>query len=257
MDKCAEIRKSIVKMMHYSMSSHIGSCLSIVELLYVLYFKILRIDPKNPADPLRDKFILSKAHSSAALYAVLAERGFFPKEYLDKYYIDGGTLPGHLDKEAVPGIEISAGSLGHGLSIGVGMAMVNRKDKNPGKIFVLMGDGECNEGSVWEAVMLASTHHLDNLTAIVDFNGLQGLGYTKNIINQENLGERWKAFGWDVLQIDGHDLKAIEKAFRIPASQPKVIIAKTIKGRGVSFMENCLEWHYKSPNENQLKSAVK
>jgi len=256
-DRCAEIRKSIVNMMHYSKSSHIGSCLSIVELLYVLYFKVLRINPEEPAYPERDRFILSKAHASAALYAVLAERGFFPKEYLDKYYIDGGLLPGHLDREAVPGVEVSAGSLGHGLSLGVGMAMVNQKDKNPGRIFVLLGDGECNEGSVWEAVMLASTHRLKNITAIVDFNGLQGLGYAKDIIKQDNLGERWRAFGWEVLQIDGHNLRAIEKALNATQNGPKVIIANTIKGKGVSFMENCLEWHYKSPDSAQLKNAVK
>lgn len=169
------IRKSIIHMVHYSKSSHVGTCLSIVDILYTLYFRIMNINPLNPEKPDRDKFLLSKGHGSAALYATLAERGFFPKEYLDKYYIDGGILPGHLDMEAVPGVEASAGSLGHGLSIGLGMAIANRQTNNPGHVYVLVGDGECNEGSIWEAIMLASTLKLENLTAIVDYNKLQSL----------------------------------------------------------------------------------
>lgn len=243
-------------MTHYSKSSHVGTCLSIADILYTLYFKILNIDPANPAKYDRDKFILSKGHGSAALYATLAERGFFPKEYLDRYYIDGGLLPGHLDRELTPGVEASTGSLGHGLSIGVGMAMANRQTNNPGRVIALLGDGECNEGSVWEAVMLASTLRLNNLTAIIDYNKLQGFGRTNEVINQSNMAERWKAFGWEVHEVDGHHVKDLDRVCRVVQSGPKVIIAHTTKGKGVSFMEDRLEWHYKSPDFAQMEIAV-
>lgn len=244
-------------MTHYSYSSHVGSCLSIADILYTLYFKVLNIDPKDTLKADRDKFILSKGHGSAAIYATLAERGFFPKDYLDKFYIDGGILPGHLDMEAVPGVEASAGSLGHGLSIGAGMAVANRQMNNPGRVFVLLGDGECNEGSVWEAVMLASTIKLSNLTAIIDYNKLQSFGRTNEVIDQKNMAERWKSFGWEVYEVSGHNLDELEKTFRLPQTGPKVVIAHTVKGKGVSFMEDRLEWHYKSPNDEQYAQAIK
>jgi len=227
-----------------------------VELLWTLYFKVLLIDPQNPANPLRDKFILSKGHASAALYATLAERGFFDKKLLDSFYIDDGVLPGHLDMEAAPGVEASTGSLGHGLSIGLGMAIANKQEGNPGKVFVLLGDGECNEGSVWEAVMLASHLKLDDITAIVDFNKLQGFGRTNEIINQSNMIERWKSFGWEAYEADGHNPELLEEIFGVTQTGPKVIIAHTIKGKGVSFMEDRLEWHYKSPNDEELCRAL-
>ncbi|KEQ27944.1 transketolase [Paenibacillus tyrfis] len=251
------IKKSILHMTHYSKSSHVGTSLSIVDILYVLYYRIMNIDPANPKMPNRDKFILSKGHGSAALYATLAERGFFNKELLDRYYIDYGVLPGHLDMEAVQGIELSTGSLGHGLSVGVGMAIANKLDNNDGKVYVVLGDGECNEGSVWEAVMLAATLRLQNITVIIDYNKLQGFGRTNEIINQENMAERWKAFGWDVIEIDGHNLQQLEKAFNSKAERPKAIIAHTIKGNGISFMADQLDWHYRSPNEDQLVAAIK
>lgn len=250
------IRKSIVHMCHYSKSSHVGTCLSMVDILYVLYYKIMHIDPSNPTMAGRDKFILSKGHGGAALYATLAERGYFPKAYLDRYYVDGGLLPGHLDREAVPGVEVSAGSLGHGLSIGIGMAIANQLDEDQGHIYVLVGDGECNEGSIWEAVMLASTLKLQNLTVIIDYNQLQSFGRTNEVINQENMSERWKSFGWDAIDIDGHNLQAIEDAFKLPHVGPRAIIAHTVKGKGVSYMEDKLEWHYKSPNDEQLALAL-
>jgi transketolase len=252
-----DIRKSIIHMVHYSKSSHVGTCLSIVDILTVLYFKIMNIDPHNPTKLDRDRFILSKGHGSAALYATLAERGFFPKEYLNRYYIDAGILPGHLDREAVPGVEVSAGSLGHGLSIGLGMAIANQQTNNPGHVYVLLGDGECNEGSVWEAVMLAATLQLKNITAIVDYNKLQSFGRTNEIISQHNITERWKAFGWQTVEIDGHDLDELERGFNIEQTGPKVIIAHTIKGKGISYMEDKLEWHYKSPNDDQYIAAIK
>ncbi|GAM11014.1 hypothetical protein OR1_03322 [Geobacter sp. OR-1] len=243
-------------MTHYSHSSHVGSCLSIAEILYTLYFRTLRIDPLSPLNEDRDRFILSKGHGSAALYATLAEKGFFPKEYLDRFYIDAGMLPGHLDKDAVPGVEVSSGSLGHGLSIGLGMAIANRQSGNPGRIFVVLGDGECNEGSVWEAIMLAATLKLANLTAIVDFNKLQSFGRTNEVIDQHNMSTRWRDFGWDAHDVDGHDPDAMERLFNAPQDRPKVLIAHTVKGKGVSFMEDRLEWHYKSPNDDQYRQAL-
>jgi transketolase len=251
------IKKSILHMTHYSCSSHVGSCLSIADILYTLYFRVLQVDPREPLKSDRDRFILSKGHGSAALYATLAEKGFFPRENLDRFYVNGGMLPGHLDMLAVPGVEASAGSLGHGLSIGVGMAIANRQARNSGRVFVLLGDGECNEGSVWEAVMLAGSLQLSNLTAIVDYNKLQSFGRTNEVINQENMAERWRAFGWEPHEVDGHDLDALERAFGARQDGPKAVIAHTVKGKGVSFMEDRLEWHYKSPNDEQYARAIK
>lgn len=250
------IKKSIIHMTHYSKSSHVGTCLSIADILFTLYFKVLRIDPDNPQKTDRDKFILSKGHGSAALYATLSERGFYSKENLDRFYIDGGIMPGHLDKEVVPGVEVSSGSLGHGLSIGVGMAIANKQMNNPGRIFVLVGDGECNAGSIWEAVMLAATLVLNNLTVIVDYNKLQGFGRTNEVINQTNMKDRWIAFGWEAYEVNGHDVLELEKVCTLPHSSPKVIIAHTIKGKGVSFMEDKLEWHYRSPNDEEYRQAI-
>ncbi|HEY0826627.1 MAG TPA: transketolase, partial [Bacilli bacterium] len=235
------IRKSILHMVHYSKSSHVGTCLSMVEILYTLYYRVMNIDPQNPARTDRDKFILSKGHGSAALYATLAEKGFYDKSVLDRYYIDGGLLPGHLDMEAAPGIEASAGSLGHGLSIGVGMAIANKQTGNPGRIYVVLGDGECNEGSVWEAIMLASTLKLNNLTAIIDYNQIQSFGRTNEIINQANMAERFRAFGWSTEEVDGHDTEQLESCLRTSSIGPKAIIAHTVKGKGVSYMEDKLE----------------
>lgn len=250
------IRHSVLHMVHYSKSSHVGACLSMVDILFTLYFRILNIDPQNPLKADRDKFILSKGHGSAALYATLAERGYYPKSHLDLFYVDGGMLPGHLDMEAVPGVEASVGSLGHGLSIGVGMAISNRQTGNPGRIYVLLGDGECNEGSVWEAVMLAATLKLTNLTVIVDYNKIQSFGRTNEVIDQTNMAERWSAFGWHAMEVNGHQIAELETSFHAVSNLPKVIIAHTVKGKGVSFMEDRLEWHYKSPNDEQFAQAL-
>lgn len=254
-DHARAIRRDLVRMMEYSKSSHVGSGLSIVDILTVLYFGELRLDPANLKDPRRDIFILSKGHASAALYATLAKRGIIPAEWLDRYYVDDGKLPGHLDMTAVPGVECSAGSLGHGLPVGVGMAIAKKKRGLPGRVFVLIGDGEANEGSVWEAVMLAATQRLDNLRVIVDFNHLQGMG--RDVIDQANLAERFNAFGFDSVEVDGHDHAALAEAFRTESDRPRAIVARTVKGKGVSFMENRLEWHYKSPNKEQLAEALR
>ena len=252
-----QIRKNILHMMTGSESSHIGAALSAVEIITILYFKILNINPKKPLLEDRDKFILSKAHSSPAVYAALAEKGFFPKKYLETFYRDGGILPGHIDKNAAPGIEYSLGSLGHGLAVGIGMAISNKKDENFGRIFVLLGDGECDEGSVWEGAMLASHLKLDNLTAIIDYNKIQSFGRTDEVINLEPFAKKWQSFGWNVFEINGHDFEDLYNALTSPHNgSPKMIIAHTIKGKGISFMEDKLEWHYKCPDEDQLKHAI-
>ena len=251
------IRKSVLHLVHYSEASHVGSCLSICDILYTLYFKVLNVDPARPEMAERDKFLLSKGHASAALYSVLALKGFFPEEHLERFSVNDGLLPGHLDSSVVPGVEISAGSLGHGLSIGIGMAVANRLSKNPGRLFVLMGDGECNEGSVWEAAMMGSSLALANLTAIVDFNGLQGFYKTGEFADKEAMAARWRAFGWEVIEVNGHDLAQLEEVLKKPQTGPRAVIAHTVKGKGVSFMENKLEWHYRSPSDEQYEEAIK
>ncbi len=250
------IRKSIVKMNAKSFASHSGTALSTVDILSILYFKIMNVDVNNPKLKNRDKFILSKGHGSSALYSTLAEKGFFDKKLLEGFYVDGGLLPGHLDKEVVPGVEVSSGSLGHGLSLGIGMAIANKIDKLNSHIYVMCGDGELNEGSVWEAIMYAPHKQLDNLTLVVDYNKLQGYGKTNDVINLESLNAKLKAFNWDVIEINGHDFHEIEESLTKATNKPKAIIAHTIKGKGVSFMENEFVWHYKSPNEEQLKQAL-
>lgn len=253
--KTKNIRKSILLMNHRANASHSGSALSIVELLTVLYFKYLRIDKKNLKDNKRDKFILSKGHASSALYATLAEWGAFEKSFLDKFYIDGGILPGHVDMEAAPGLECAAGSLGHGLSIGLGMAIASKYQKLPCKVVVMISDGELNEGSIWEPLLLAPHLKLDNLTVIVDYNKIQSFGITNEVVNLEPLGEKLKSFNWHLIEIDGHDMMQIENALNEKVNKPKIIVAHTIKGKGVSFMENKLEWHYRSPNKELLEQA--
>ena len=252
----SKIRKAVVKMAHASYASHTGSALSAIDILAVLYFRIMNIDPLNPKDQARDRFILSKGHASAALYATLAAKGFFPEEYLDKYYCDNGMLPGHIDMTAVPGLEASAGSLGHGLSIGMGIALAARKDKLKSNVYVLAGDGELNEGSMWEAIMLAPQLKLNNIRLIIDHNKLQGYGRSSDIIDLEPLAAKFDTFGWEVLEVDGHSYSSLEKAFKFESAKPLVIIADTIKGKGVSYMEDNFLWHYKSPNDDELTQAM-
>jgi transketolase len=251
------VRSKIVKMNSKSFASHSGTALSTVDILTVLYYKIMNINPNDPDMKNRDKFILSKGHGSSALYATLAQRGYFDKSLLEGFYIDKGTLPGHLDKEAVPGVEVSSGSLGHGLSIGLGMAIANKFDKLNNHVYVMCGDGELNEGSVWEAIMFAPHKVSNDLTLIIDYNKLQGYGKTNDVINIEPLVDKLRAFNWEVLEIDGHNYDEIENALNYNSSKPKAIIAHTIKGKGVSYMENKFEWHYKSPNTEELEIALK
>jgi len=255
-----EIRKKVLKMFFDSQTAHIGSSLSEVDILTILYSKILSIDPKNPTAEDRDRFLLSKGHGAAGLYATLAQRGFFPEETLDTYCQDGGKLPGHSTRNCVPGVEVSTGSLGHGLPMGCGMALAGKRDSKKYRVFVLLSDGECDEGSNWEAALFASHHKLDNLIVIIDYNKLQAFGRTNEVLNLEPLKEKWQSFGWRVKEIDGHNFSEIENAFsQIPfeKTKPNLIIANTVKGKGVSFMENKLESHYLNLDQEQYEKALK
>jgi len=253
------IRAHVLRMVHHANASHVGTCFSLADILAVLYSHVLRIDGEQPERPDRDRFILSKGHAAAALYAVLAETQFFPPSWLDSYCDDLSPLAGHASHKGVPGVEVSTGALGHGLSLGCGMALAGRSSSLPYRAFVAMSDGELNEGSVWEAAMFAGHHKLSNLTAIVDANGLQGLGRVAEVLNLEPLVQKWEASGWAAIEVNGHDHAALHSAFdgaTAEGENPCVIIARTIKGKGVSFMEDRLEWHYRSPNDAQLAEAL-
>lgn len=252
------LRAHVLRMTHRLRSSHIGSCFSMIDFLSVLYLDVLNVDPAQPNLPERDRFILSKGHAGAAVYAVLAEKGFFPVEMLDTYYGDGSLLAGHI-MHHVAGVEASTGALGHGLGLGCGMALVGKRDSKKYRVFVVISDGECDEGSTWEAALLASHHKLDNLTVIVDYNKFQSLGRPEEILNLEPLAEKWRSFGWGIQEINGHDFEEITNVFaKIPfdLNKPTCIIAHTIKGKGVSFMEDQLIWHYYSPDKDELITAL-
>ena len=253
------LRSHALRMVHHASASHIGTCLSMADLLAVLYGSVLRLRPEEPDWPMRDRFILSKGHGAAILYAALAERGFFPHEWLAAYCDDGGRLAGHVTHHGVPGIEHSTGSLGHGLSVGCGMALAGKSDGENHRVFVLLSDGELDEGSNWEAILFAPQRRLDNLVAIVDYNKLQSFGSVEEVLPLEPLVEKWRAFGWAVCEIDGHDHIQITTALRAAPTEPgkpTAIIAHTVKGKGVSFMEGELAWHYRSPSGEQLARAL-
>lgn len=251
------IRRHIITMLAKAGSGHAGGSLSAVEIVTALYFCILRHDPSRPQWAERDWFILSKGHAAPLLYAVLAERGYFPKEELATLRKLDSRLQGHTDRTATPGVEMSAGALGQGLSFGIGVALAARLDQKDYRVYVLLGDGECDEGQVWEAAMAAAHFKVDNLVAVVDHNELQLDGWNRQIMNLEPLGEKWHSFGWHVIEIDGHNfaqiLNALKEAKQIKG-QPTVIVAHTIKGKGVSFMENNVEFHGKAltPQEAEL-----
>jgi len=248
------IRGHAVTMTTLTRSSHVGSSLSMAELVAVLYDGVLRVDPKNPHWPDRDRFILSKGHAAAGVYGVLAEKGFFPKEWLDTYFRDDGKLSGHINHH-VPGVDFTTGSLGHGLPVAAGMALVARRMRKGHRIFVLMSEGDFEEGSTWEAAMFASHHHCDNIIAIVDANRIQALGNVADIIDLEPLAEKLEAFGWSVRDIDGHDVRQIEEALlAVPweRGKPSCVIARTIKGKGVKSLENTLASHYHWVPEEKL-----
>lgn len=255
-----EIRKSVIAMAYNAKSAHTGGALSCVDLLAVLYFEAMRVNPQKPQDPKRDRLVFSKAHDCKALYGVLAERGYFDKKILNSYETDGG-LPGHSTRQVVPGVEVSAGSLGHGLSIACGMAYEGKIVKKSHRVFAMLSDGECDEGSTWEAVLFAGHHKLNNLIAIVDYNKIQSFGRTEEILDLEPFAEKWRSFGWEVKEVDGHNIPKIEKALRkIPFSnnKPSVLIAHTIKGyKGVPKYVNQVSSHYKPPTEEEYKDVVK
>ncbi|MDR1784633.1 MAG: transketolase [Endomicrobium sp.] len=257
---CINVRKDIIKMLYSAGSGHPGGSLSSVELLVSLYFKHMRFNPKNTKDPNRDYFILSKGHVCPVLYAILARLGCFNHDELNTLRRIGSRLQGHPAKDKnLPGIEISTGSLGYGLSIGAGIAIGIKKTNKPNRVYVLMGDGEQQEGNIWEAAMSSAHYKLNNLCAIVDNNGLQIDGATKNIMNVEPLIHKYKAFGWNTIGIDGHNLEEINSAylkFKSEKEKPTVIIAKTIKGKGVSFMENAPQWHGKVPSKELTEKAL-
>ncbi len=248
------IRKEILNIAYLSKSPHVGSALSCVEILSTLYFKVLNI--KKPINIDRDRFILSKAHAAMALYATLYHKGFLEKKGLYGYYQNGGTLPAHTDRFTHEYVEISAGSLGHGLPIGLGIAHAMKLQGNGSNVFVLMGDGEMQEGSIWEAAMLAPKLNLTNLTVFVDHNNLQGYGRATELVEFYPVEEKWQSFGWDTQTINGHDSNAIENATNKKSDKPKAIICKTTKGKGVSFMENELKWHYYIVTKEHLEKAI-
>lgn len=253
------IRIDIIRAIHSAGSGHPGGSLSAADIITALYFREMNIDPKNPKMLTRDKFILSKGHAGPAQYAALAEKGFFPKEDLLTLRKIGSKLQGHPDMKKVTGIEMSTGSLGQGFSVSVGMALANRMDDNEGRIYTLLGDGELQEGIVWEAAMSAAHYGLDNLTAILDWNGLQIDGKNEDVMTVSPVDEKFRSFGWNVLYIDGHNFDEIVEALnkaRSTEGKPTVIIAKTIKGKGVSFMEDNPGWHGKSPSDEEAKQAV-
>jgi transketolase len=257
-DFARAIRIDVLRMVYRAKSSHIGSCFSIADLLAVLYGRILNVDPAHPHRSDRDRFILSKGHACAALYAALAAKGFFPRSWLDRFYQDGSNLPGHA-AHTIPGVEVSTGSLGHGLSMACGIALVEKQRSSPSRVFTLLSDGECNEGSVWEAILFAGHHRLNNLIAIVDYNKIQSLGRTDEVLDLDPFADKWRACRWSVREIDGHSIGEIETAFaNVPLEPglPSCIIARAIKGKGVSFMEDELLWHYRSPSDDEFAMAL-
>jgi transketolase len=254
-----QIRLHSLHMVHRASASHIGSCLSITDIVAVLYNSILRIRPDEPSWFERDRFILSKGHACVAVYAALGMRGFFPLSELDTYARDGAKLMAHISHK-VEGVEFSTGSLGHGLPFGVGKAWALKSSSNKAKVYVLVSDGEMDEGSNWEALLFAAHHALNNLTVIVDYNKLQSLSSIKNTLALEPLADKFRAFGLEVKEVDGHSLDELEDALSYNPStnlKPTMIIAHTIKGKGISFMENKVEWHYRSPDSVELENAIK
>ena len=253
-----EVRKDIVTAVHSAKSGHPGGSLSISDLLTYLYFAKMHIDPKQPEMADRDRLVLSKGHCAPALYATLAQRGFFPQEELQSLRHIGAMLQGHPCIHT-PGIDMSSGSLGQGISVACGMALAGKLDNAAYKVYTILGDGEIEEGQVWEAAMFASHYHLDNLLAIVDYNGLQIDGQLSEVCSPEPIPEKFAAFGWHVIQMDAHDFDSIEAAFAEAeqiVGQPVVIVQKSIKGKGVSFMENAVEWHGKGPNDEEYAIAM-
>jgi transketolase len=247
-------RREIVKMTAAAKASHVGSALSVVDILSVLYTGGANVTPESSKNADRDIVILSKGHAAAALYSVLSLQDFFPNEWLQRYCENDAPLGGHVTSKGVPGVELSTGSLGHGLPYGLGIALSRKIFGVAGRVFVVMSDGECDEGTTWESAMIAHHHNLDNLTVIVDRNGIQSLTFTEDTLKLEPFEDKWKAFGWETRVNDGHNYETLSSALN-KSSKPLCVIAETTKGKGIDFMENSVLWHYKSPAEEHVKSA--
>lgn len=258
-EKAQELRKNVLTMIYKAQSGHPGGSFSLADIITVLYYSVLHIDPKHPTSDQRDRLILSKGHVCPVLYAILAMKGYYDMEVLATLRQLGSILQGHPDMNKVPGVDMTTGSLGQGISAGVGMAIGLKAKLSKRKVFVMVGDGETNEGQVWEAAMCAVKYKLDNMVVIVDRNNLQNDGGCKDIMPTESMKEKWAAFGWQVFEVDGHDIQALLAVFAqidTVVDKPICIVAKTVKGKGVSFMENICEWHGMAPNDEQYKEAL-
>lgn len=253
------IRSDVIKMCHNSKSAHLASCLSCIDILVALYWGHLSIDISDYKNTKRDRFIMSKGHAAMAIYATLARRGFFPQSWLSTYNNDNGILAEHPPANLVPGIEAATGSLGHGLPIGIGIALAGKIRKLKYKTIVLLSDGENNEGSVWEGAMFAASNELSNLSVIIDYNKWQATGRSNEVLQLAPLKDKWSAFGWNTVEIDGHDIPTLQKSLKetFLGKKPRCIIAHTVKGKGVSFMEDDNNWHYRVPTENEVDLSLK
>ena len=256
------IRRNALEMTHISRGSHIGSVFSVAEIIAVLYSGVLNVDPRNPRKPDRDRLILSKGHAGSAVYAALAETGFFPVEQLKTHYANGSILSGHVSHKGVPGVEVSTGSLGHGLGVGTGMALGAKMDGDTWRTWVVLGDGECDEGSVWEAALQAAQYGLDRLCAVVDYNHMQSLFTVEETLRLEPFESKWRDFGCNAVSVNGHDVHALQDAFawakdQAGSGKPSIILAHTVKGKGVSFMENNILWHYRTPQGEEYEAALR
>ncbi len=253
------IRIHVLHMTSQGGSSHVGAAFSMADIIATLYGSVLNVDPQQPRKVDRDRFILSKGHAGAAVYAALAETGFFPVEWLQTHYQDGSYLSGHVSHKGIPGVEFSTGSLGHGLGVAAGMALAGKKREAKHRVVCLLSDGECDEGSNWEAILFAAHHGLDNLTAIIDYNKIQSLAPVADTLRLEPFAEKWQAFGWSVVECDGHDHAALHSALGNCPTQPgrpTVVIAHTTKGKGVSFMEHSVLWHYRTARGEEFAAAL-
>jgi transketolase len=253
------IRLDVVRMTNRGKSSHVGSALSIADIVATLYGAALNVDPADPRKPDRDRFLLSKGHAGTAVYAALAETGFFDSSLLDQHYQNGSIFSGHVSHKGVPGVELSTGALGHGLNVATGMALAAKRGGETWRAFALLSDGECDEGSTWEAAMFAAHHKLDNLIALIDYNKLQSLASVSETLGLEPFTDKWRAFGWSVEEVDGHNHAQLLAAFeRLPFTEgrPSVVIAHTTKGKGVSYMENQVAWHYRTPLGADFDQAI-
>jgi transketolase len=256
--RARRLRGELVRLSHSASTPHLGGALSCADIVVAAYWSALNVDPERPEDPDRDRFVFSKGHAVTALYSALAQKGFFPEGLLDTFNEPGGKLPEQPSPHTVPGLEVATGSLGHGLPVGVGMALAGRITKRDYRVYVVMSDGECNEGTVWEAAMMASARRLENMMVVVDFNRWQATARSTEVMALEPLAEKFRAFGWSTCEVDGHDLQALADVMgQVPngSGKPVAVVAHTVKGKGVSFMEDDNNWHYRIPTEEELHQA--